>query len=73
MIRLRIKEVAEEKGISMTKLSQRSEVAFSTVRSLFKNPYRSVTTDTLNRLAKVLGVSPLDLMEYIPDQDEKQS
>jgi DNA-binding Xre family transcriptional regulator len=72
VLRLRIKEVAQEKGLSMTKLSQRSEVAFTTVRTLFKDPYRSVTTDTLERLAKVLGVSPLDLLEYIPDNDTKQ-
>lgn len=72
VLRLRIKEVAQEKGISMTKLSQRSEVGFTTVRLLFKDPYRSVTTDTLERLAKVLGVSPLDLIEYVPDTEEKR-
>ncbi len=71
VLRLRIKEVAQEKGISMTKLSQRSEVGFTTVRLLFKDPYRSVTTDTLERLAKVLGVSPLDLLEYIPGSDTR--
>jgi DNA-binding Xre family transcriptional regulator len=67
MIRLRVKEVAQVKGISMMKLSQRSEVSFSTVRLIFNDPYRSVTTDTLARLAKVLGVSPLDLLEDVPD------
>ncbi len=72
VLRLRIKEVAQEKGLSMTKLSQRSEVGFTTIRLLFKDPYRSVNTDTLERLAKVLGVSPLDLLEYIPDNDAKQ-
>ncbi len=72
MLRLRIKEVAQEKGISMTKLSHLSEVGFTTIRSLFKDPYRSVTTDTLERLAKALGVSPLDLLEDVPDDDRPQ-
>lgn len=73
MLRLRIKEVAQEKGISMTKLSHLSEVGFTTIRSLFKDPYRSVTTDTLERLAKALGVSPLDLLEDVSDEDRPQT
>lgn len=71
MIRIKLKEVAEEKGLSMTKISQRSEVSYNTVKSLFRNPFRPISTDVLERLAKVLGVSPVDLIEYIPDQDNK--
>jgi DNA-binding Xre family transcriptional regulator len=70
VLRLRIKEVAQAKGISMTKLSQRSEVSYNTVKSLFRNPYRTVNTDVLERLAKVLDVSPLDLLEYMPDTEK---
>ena len=66
-VRLRIKEVAAEKGVSMTKLSQRSEVAYNTVRKLFRDPYAEVTLSTLRRLADVLGVSTKDLIEDVPD------
>ena len=66
-VRLRIKEVAAEKGISMTKLSQRSEVAYNTVRKLMRDPYAEVTLSTLRRLADVLGVSTKDLIEDVPD------
>ncbi len=69
MIRLKVKEIAAQKGFNMTKLSHRSEVSFNTIKSLFRDPYRSVNTDTLERIAKALGVSPLDLMEYIPDNE----
>jgi DNA-binding Xre family transcriptional regulator len=71
MLRLRVKEVAEAKGVSMTKLSHRSEVAFNTIRAIFRDPYRSITTDTLQRLADALDVSPLDLVEVVPDEQEK--
>ncbi len=67
-VRLRIKEVAAEKGISMTKLSQRSEVAYNTVRKLMRDPYAEVTLSTLRRLADVLGVSTKDLIEDVPDE-----
>ena len=66
--RLRIKEIAEEKGMSMTKLSHRSEVAYNTVRKLFRDPYAEVTVTTLRRIADVLGVSVKDLLEDIPDE-----
>lgn len=65
--RLRIKEVAAEKGMSMTKLSHRSEVAYNTIRKLFKDPYAEVTVTTLRRLADALGVSVRDLIEDEPD------
>jgi len=67
-VRLRVKEVAAEKGVSMTKLSQRSEVAYNTVRKLMRDPYAEVTLSTLRRLADVLGVSTKDLIEDVPDE-----
>lgn len=69
-IRLRIKEVAEDKGWTMTKLSHRSEVAFTTVKSTFRDPYRTLNTDTLRRLAEALEVSIHDLIEEVPDDKE---
>ena len=69
-VRLRIKEVAAEKGVSMTKLSQRSEVAYNTVRKLMRDPYAEVTLSTLRRLADVLGVSTKDLIEDVPDETQ---
>ena len=66
-VRLRVKEVAAEKGVSMTKLSQRSEVAYNMVRKLMRDPYAEVTLSTLRRLADVLGVSTKDLIEDVPD------
>ena len=68
-IRLRIKEVAEARGINMTLLSHKSYVALNTIRAMYRNPYRTVNTDTLQRLADALGVSVFDLIEEVPDDD----
>lgn len=65
--RLKVKEIAISKGVSLTKLSQRSEVAYNTVRRIWRDPYTDVTLSTLQRLADVLGVSVNDLLETIPD------
>ena len=68
-VRLRVKEVSIEKGISLTKLSQRSEVAYNTVRRVWRDPFTDVTLSTLQRLADVLGVDVRELIESVPDKD----
>ena len=67
-LRLRVKEVAKERGMSMTKLHIKSEVAYSTIRRLFRDPFAEVTTTTINRLANALGVPPTDLLEDVPEE-----
>lgn len=67
-VRLRVKEVAREKGMSMTRLHTRSEVAYNTIRRIFRDPYVEITTTTLNRLANALDVPPTDLLENVPDE-----
>ena len=66
-LRLRVKEVAKEQGVSMTRLHITSEVAYSTIRRIFRDPYVEVTTTTINRLATALGVPPTQLLEDVPD------
>jgi len=65
--RLRVKEVAEQKKISQRKLSLRSGVDIRTVQRIFHDPYRIVTTDTLQRLADVLQVDVSELLESVPE------
>lgn len=68
ILRLRVKETAQEKGMSMNKLSQRSEVSYNVIQEIYRNPYRETTFHTLNRLAAVLGVPPTALLEDTPEE-----
>lgn len=72
MIRLKIKEVAAIKGVSQRKLSLRSEVDIKTIQKIYRYPYSIVTTETLDKLAKVLGVDASELIESVPDDAEAQ-
>lgn len=73
MLRLRVKEVAKEKGMSMNKLSQRSEVSYNVVKGIYRNPYKEVTLHTINRLADVLGVPATALFEDVTrEQAQKE-
>jgi DNA-binding Xre family transcriptional regulator len=67
VLRLRVKEVAKEKGFSMNKLSQRSEVSYHIIRDICRDPFKTINTDTLNRLAMALGVPVTDLIEDVPN------
>jgi DNA-binding Xre family transcriptional regulator len=69
MLRLRIKEVAEERGYNMSSLSRKSDVSFKTVKRLWKDPYQTANTDTLERLATALGVDVRELLETVPEED----
>lgn len=67
MIRLRVKEVCEEKHISMTKLFRISNISYNTIRNVFNHPERPVSTDTLEKFSKALNVPVSELMEQLPD------
>jgi DNA-binding Xre family transcriptional regulator len=63
MVRLRVKEVAQKRGISIHKLSRLSDVSLTTVRKLVNDPTYSVTTATLEKIANALNVGVRDLIE----------
>ena len=67
MVRLKIREAAEAKNMSQRQLSLRSGVDINTVRRIYRQPYSIVTTETLDKLAKVLGVDASELIESVPD------
>lgn len=66
-LRLRVKEIAEQKRMSMGKLERLADLSHPTVRDIFRDPYKEVTTTTLTKLAVALGVSVSDLFEEVAD------
>jgi transcriptional regulator with XRE-family HTH domain len=68
MIRIRIKEIAEEKDLSMAKIARRADVDFKTVQRLFHDPYRDISISTLEKIAKALEVPVINLIEELPDK-----
>jgi DNA-binding Xre family transcriptional regulator len=67
MIRLRVKEVAKEKGIGQGKLQRMADMDIKTIRKMYRNPYTIITTETLDKLARALGVPPGELIEQVED------
>ena len=67
MLKLKVKEIAEAKGINQGKLSRLADVGYSTIRRIFDDPHYSVNFATLERIAKALGVPATELLEDVPD------
>ena len=72
-VRLRVKEVAKEKGMSMGKLHRQADVSYKTIKRIYSDPFYATTTITLGKLAKVLGVPPGELIEEAPEHPEQES
>ena len=70
MIRLRLKEVLQEKKVSQSKLSRIADVSMSTIQEIYHNPYHDAAISTLDRIAKALKVHVSDLYEVLPDETE---
>jgi DNA-binding Xre family transcriptional regulator len=65
--RLKIKEIAEARGISQRQLFFRSQVDLKTIQRMYRYPTTTVvTTDTLDKLARALHVDVSLLVESDP-------
>jgi len=67
MVRIRVKEIAQQKGVSMGKLSRASDVTYRTIQRIYNDPDYIPTIPTLERIAKALGVKTADLIEDEPE------
>lgn len=73
MIKLRVREIAENKGLNIQSLANRSEIAYSTVLDLWYDRVRRIDKTTLNRLCSALDVEPGDLIvREVENTGEKQ-
>ncbi len=68
MLRLRVKEVAEQKGYNMSSLSRASNISFNTIKRIWQHPFGGANINTLNKIAQTLGVPISELTENVPDK-----
>jgi DNA-binding Xre family transcriptional regulator len=73
MIRLRVKEVAEAKGVSRLRLSRIADVNYKTIQGIWRDPYREISIRTLEKLARALKVPSSELIEDVPDDSNERT
>lgn len=68
LVRLRIKEFADEKGWTLKEVSERSGVHYSTVKTYARLPQRAtVDLTALFKLAQTFNVMMEDLFEVVEE------
>jgi DNA-binding Xre family transcriptional regulator len=73
MIRLKVREVAARQKMSMRKLAKNADIAYNTLRTIYRDPYRSISTDTLDKLAEALDVDASELIESVKKENAPDS
>jgi len=70
-LRLRVREVAEEKGFNLSQLARKADLGMTTARRLWFStgdgrergvPLQYISLDALDRIASVLDVDPSKLL-----------
>lgn len=73
MIRLKVKEIAQSKKLTMAKLGRMADLNQRTMQAIYNDPYRDVAHSTLLKLAKALEVQITDLYEEVEESDQGKS
>ena len=69
MHRLKVRQIAESKGISRTRLSRLAEIQYDTVNAIWNNEQRDVSLSTLIKIAKALHVDVAELYDVVDDSE----
>ena len=70
-IRIRLKDILEQRNISLNQLSFRAEMQSTQLRNYRDNKIQRLDIDLLRRLCYVLECNLTDLIEYIPPEEQE--
>jgi putative transcriptional regulator len=68
MIKLKVPELMDKKGLSITDLMRQANIAYTTAHRISKGKADSISFEVLNSLCKVFDIQVKDILEYIPDK-----
>jgi len=71
MINIRLDYVLLDRRMKLKDLAEATGLAVNNLSILKTNKARAIRFSTLNSLCKVLNCTPGNLIEYIPDEQEK--
>ena len=68
MIKVKVPQLLEERGMNATDLSRKCEIAYVTALRLSRGEANAMYFDVLTRLCKFFGVGVDAILEYFPDE-----
>ncbi len=69
MVRLRVKELAEARGLNMNQVSRRTGLTLGMVRRYWYNETVEVRLDAIHAIAQLLDVQPGELFVPVSEDD----
>ena len=72
IVKTRLKEILDERGLSIRGFAFGNDLSFETVRRLYNNTAKQYQRETLGRICDVLDIEIEDLL-YITDDDSEDS
>jgi DNA-binding Xre family transcriptional regulator len=73
MTHLKVREIAESKGLNISTLSRRADLAYTTAHTLWHDKAEQFNRRTLDRVALALGVTVADLFGGKPESEDEKS
>jgi putative transcriptional regulator len=70
-IKIHLSRILGERRIKITELANDAGIAKNTVMGLYHERAKGVTFDVIEKICETLNCQPGDLIEYIPDKDER--
>lgn len=70
--RWRLREILEEKGLTVREVARQAGVSRSTVQAFCRDPQHNTTSGMWARLARASGVPLAEMIERVPE-NEKQT
>ena len=72
MIVINLDVMRAKRKVSVTELSERLGITMANVSILKNGKAKAVKLETLNKICRILDCQPGDILEYVPDPEEKE-
>ena len=72
MIVINLDVMLAKRKVSVTELSERLGITMANVSILKNGKAKAVKLETLNIICRILDCQPGDILEYVPDPEEKE-
>ncbi|MBE3565051.1 MAG: helix-turn-helix transcriptional regulator [Thermogemmatispora sp.] len=70
-IRIKLRELAQQKGVSQSRLSRLADLNVGMIQRIYHDPYTNITLSTLEKLARALRVELAELIELDPPLEKE--
>ena len=69
MIKFTVKVMLAKREMTQKELAEKTGISPPTISAICTGSIKQLPIEALNKICKVLECQPVDLMEYIPDED----